>query len=71
MKIEYDDTIETINDMVQSDRQFMVAGDIQLTITEGWDHSFIIHINLFTLTSQWHDRKQNHFFFLENYCFLS
>ena len=30
MKPEYDDTIDTINDMVQSDRQFMVAVDTTL-----------------------------------------
>ena len=30
MKIEYDDTIDSINDMVQSDRQLMVAGDSNL-----------------------------------------
>ena len=30
MKTEYDDTIDTIDDMLQSDRQFMLAGDIQL-----------------------------------------
>ena len=30
MKIEYDDTIDTIDDMVQSNRQFMVAGDSNL-----------------------------------------
>ena len=30
MKPEYDDTIDTINDMVQSDRQFMVAVDTNI-----------------------------------------
>ena len=30
MKIEYDDTIDTIDDMVQSDRQLMVARDSNL-----------------------------------------
>ena len=27
MSTEYDDTIDTIDDMLQSERQFMVAGD--------------------------------------------
>ena len=30
MKTEYDDTIDTIDDMLNSDRQFMVAGDTLL-----------------------------------------
>ena len=30
MKVEYDDTIDTIDDMVQSDRQLMVARDSNL-----------------------------------------
>ena len=30
MKAEYDDTIDTIDDMLQSDRQFIVAGDTGL-----------------------------------------
>ena len=30
MKTEYDDTIDTIDDMLKSDRQFMVAGDTLL-----------------------------------------
>ena len=27
MKVDYDDTIETIDDMLQSDRKFLAAGD--------------------------------------------
>ena len=30
MKPEYDDTIDTINDMLQSDRQFVVAADTHI-----------------------------------------
>ena len=30
MSTEYDDTIDTIDDMLQSERQFMVAGDTGL-----------------------------------------
>ena len=30
MSTEYDDTIDTIDDMLQSERQFMVAGDTDL-----------------------------------------
>ena len=30
MSTEYDDTIDTIDDMLQSERQFMVAGDTRL-----------------------------------------
>ena len=30
MKTEYDDTIDTIDDMLRSDRQFVVAGDTGL-----------------------------------------
>ena len=30
MKTEYDDTIDTIDDMLQSDRQFMLPSDTQL-----------------------------------------
>ena len=30
MKTEYDDTIDTIDDMLQSDRQFMLACDVPL-----------------------------------------
>ena len=30
MKAEYDDTIDTIDDMLRSDRQFVVAGDTGL-----------------------------------------
>ena len=30
MKTEYDDTIDTIDDMLQSDKQFMLAGDVAM-----------------------------------------
>ena len=32
MKTEYDDTIDTIDDMLKSDRQFMVTGDTLLRL---------------------------------------
>ena len=32
MKTEYDDTIDTIDDMLKSDRQFMVTGDTYLKL---------------------------------------
>ena len=32
MKTEYDDTIDTIDDMLKSDKQFMVTGDTLLKL---------------------------------------